>query len=38
MAQRFPPYFTFRHNPAVIAAATPRQRRMIGGHQISAYG
>ena len=38
MAQRFPPYLEFRHNPEVMAAATPRQRRMMGDHQTSAYG
>lgn len=38
MAQRFPPYLEFQYNPAVVAACTPRQRRMIGGHKIGAYG
>lgn len=38
MAQRFPPYLEFQYNPTVVAACTPRQRRMIGGHKIGAYG
>lgn len=38
MAQRFPPYLEFRYNPDVVAACNPRQRRMIGGHKIGAYG
>ena len=38
IAQRFPPYLEFRHNPQVVAAANERQLRMIGKHRISAYG
>lgn len=38
MAQRFPPYLEFRYNAEVVAACNPRQRRMIGGHTIGAYG
>lgn len=38
MAQRFPPYLDFHYNPTVVAACNPRQRRMIGGHKIGAYG
>jgi hypothetical protein len=38
IAQRFPPYLEFRHNPAVIAAANERQLRMLGKHRIGAYG
>ena len=38
IAQRFPPYIKFRHNPEVMEAATERQQRMMGKHQIGAYG
>lgn len=38
IAQRFPPYIKFRHNPIVMEAATERQQRMMGKHQVSAYG
>ena len=38
VAQRFPPYLEFHYNPTVVAACNPRQRRMIGGHSIGAYG
>jgi hypothetical protein len=38
MAQRFPPYIDWRYNPAVVAAANPRQARLIGKHNVSAYG
>ena len=38
IAQRFPPYLEFRHNPAVLAAASKRQLRLLGKHHISAYG
>lgn len=38
IAQRFPPYIKFRHNPVVMDAATERQQRMMGKHHISAYG
>jgi hypothetical protein len=38
MAQRFPPHLEFRHNPATLAAATPRQLRLLGKHEIRAYG
>ena len=38
IAQRFPPYVKFRHNPVVMAAANERQQRMMGKHKISAYG
>ena len=37
MAQRFSPYLDFRFNHEVLAAATPRQKRMLGGHQPGAY-
>ncbi|MBI1337846.1 MAG: dioxygenase [Phycisphaera sp.] len=38
VAQRFPPYIKFRHNPVVMEAASERQQRMMGKHRISAYG
>jgi len=38
VAQRFPPYIKFRHNPEVMEAATERQQRMMGKHKIGAYG
>jgi hypothetical protein len=37
MAQHFAPYFEWRFNPAVIAACTPRQRRLLGDHRQGAY-
>ena len=37
MAQHFAPYLDWRFNPAVIAAATPRQRRLLGDHPQGAY-
>ena len=37
MAQKFSPYLDFRFNHEVVAAATPRQRRMIGEHTQGAY-
>ena len=36
-AQRFPPFLDFRYNPDVVAKTNPRQRRMLGGHALSAY-
>lgn len=38
IAQRFPPYIEFRHNPVVMAEANERQQRMMGKHTIGAYG
>lgn len=38
IAQRFPPYLKFRHNPVVLEAANERQLRMMGKHKIAAYG
>jgi hypothetical protein len=32
MAQHFAPYLEWRFHPDVIAAATPRQRRLLGDH------
>ena len=37
MAQRFSPYLDFLFNHEVLAAATPRQKRMLGGHTQGAY-
>ena len=38
IAQRFNPYLDFKHNPAVKGAANERQLRLLGKHNISAYG
>ncbi len=37
VAQKFSPYLQWRFNPDVIAAATPRQRRLLGEHYPSEY-
>ena len=37
ITQKFPPYLNFQYNPEVIAAATPRQRRLLGDHVQSNY-
>lgn len=37
VAQKFSPYLHFRFNPAVLAAATPRQRRLFGEHEPAEY-
>lgn len=37
IAQKFSPYLAFRFNPAVLAACTPRQRRLLGEHEPSEY-
>jgi hypothetical protein len=37
MAQHFAPYLTWRFNPDVLAAATRRQRRLLGDHSAGAY-
>jgi hypothetical protein len=37
MAQKFSPYLDFRHNLEVVSQATPRQRRLLGDHQRTAY-
>ena len=36
-AQKFSPYLDFRFNPDVLAACTPRQRRLLGDHEPSEY-
>lgn len=33
MAPHFAPYLEWRFDPAVLAAATPRQRRLLGDHE-----
>lgn len=37
VAQKFSPYLRFTFNPAVLAAATPRQRRLLGEHEPAEY-
>ena len=37
IAQQFSPYLTFQFNPEIIAVANPRQRRLLGEHQPTAY-
>ncbi len=37
VAQKFSPYLQFRFNPQVLAAATPRQRRLLGEHAPAEY-
>lgn len=37
VAQKFSPYLHFQFNPAVLAAATPRQRRLLGEHAEAEY-
>lgn len=37
VAQKFSPYLDFRFNPAVLAASTARQRRLLGDHLPSEY-
>ncbi|MBV2135158.1 phytanoyl-CoA dioxygenase family protein [Pseudomonas sp. MAP12] len=37
VAQKFSPYLHWQFNPAVLAAATPRQRRLLGEHQEAEY-
>ncbi len=37
VAQKFSPYLQFAFNPEVLAAATPRQRRLLGEHEASEY-
>lgn len=37
ITHKFPPYLSFQYNPEVIAAATPRQRRLLGEHVQSNY-
>ncbi|MYA60454.1 MAG: phytanoyl-CoA dioxygenase family protein [Chloroflexi bacterium] len=37
VVQKFPPYLDFRFDPAILAQATPRQRRYLGEHPFSNY-
>ncbi|MBC3374256.1 phytanoyl-CoA dioxygenase family protein [Pseudomonas sp. SWRI92] len=37
IAQKFSPYLHWQFNPEVLAAATPRQRRLLGDHQEAEY-
>lgn len=37
VAQQFSPYMTWQFNPDVLAAANPRQRRLLGDHKQGAY-
>jgi hypothetical protein len=37
IAQKFSPYLHWHFSPDVIAAATPRQRRLLGEHEASEY-
>ena len=37
VAQKFSPYLRFVFDPAVLAAATPRQRRLLGEHVAAEY-
>lgn len=36
-AQHFSPFMEWRFVPAVLAAASPRQRRLLGDHQPGPY-
>jgi ectoine hydroxylase-related dioxygenase (phytanoyl-CoA dioxygenase family) len=37
VAQKFSPYLSWRFNPQVLAACTPRQRRLLGEHEAAEY-
>ncbi len=37
IAQQFSPYMTWQFNPDVLAAANPRQLRLLGNHRQGAY-
>lgn len=37
VAQKFSPYLDWRFDPEVLAACTPRQRRLLGGHEAAEY-
>lgn len=37
VAQKFSPYLEFTFDPVVLAAATPRQRRLLGEHRPAEY-
>ncbi|MCG8908407.1 phytanoyl-CoA dioxygenase family protein [Pseudomonas sp. DP-17] len=37
VAQKFSPYLDWTFNPEVLAACTPRQRRLLGDHEAAEY-
>src|SRR5690606_3338212 len=37
VAQKFSPYLEFRFDPSVLAACSPRQRRLLGDHEAAEY-
>lgn len=37
VAQKFSPYLEWAFNPQVLAACTPRQRRLLGDHEAAEY-
>jgi hypothetical protein len=37
VAQKFSPYLDWQFNPRVLAACSPRQRRLLGDHRRGAY-
>lgn len=37
VAQKFSPYLDWRFEPEVLAACTPRQRRLLGDHEAAEY-
>ena len=37
VVQKFSPYLSWRFAPAVLAACTPRQRRLLGEHAEAEY-
>jgi hypothetical protein len=37
VAQKFSPYLHWRFNPEVLAAASARQRRLLGEHEEAEY-
>ncbi|QRY80611.1 phytanoyl-CoA dioxygenase family protein [Pseudomonas sp. PDNC002] len=37
VAQKFSPYLDWAFNPQVLAACTPRQRRLLGDHEAAEY-
>ena len=37
VAQKFSPYLDWRFDPEVLAACTPRQRRLLGDHEAAEY-
>lgn len=37
IAQQFSPYLAFQFNPEILAAANPRQRRLLGEHRAFPY-